>query len=176
MGLSRPSGATTLGLTLLLVLIGVAAGARRIAPEDPFRITTETLQAPDTAHFFGTDDLGRDVFAGVIHGTAISLAVGFAAATLSAVIGIAIGGIAGISQRADLVLMRITEFAQAMPRFFLIITLVSLFGGVSSDPIQPAQLQAESLVALDIGLHRVVVGARRDRVTLDLEMTCIRAD
>lgn len=129
MGLPRLSGATLLGLALLAGLIGVAAGARWIAPGDPFRITTDALRAPDAQHFFGTDDLGRDVFAGVIHGTGVSLVVGFAAATLSALIGIAIGGVAGISRRADLVLMRVTEFAQALPRFFLIITLVSLFGG-----------------------------------------------
>ena len=129
MGLRRLHGTTRTGLTLLAALIGIALGARWIAPQDPFRITAEALQAPDLSHLFGTDDLGRDVFAGVIHGTAVSLTVGFAAAALSALIGVVVGGFAGIGRRSDLVLMRITEFAQALPRFFLIITLVSLFGG-----------------------------------------------
>ena len=178
MGLPRPSRATALGLMLLVALIGIAAGARWIAPEDPFRITTEALRAPDTAHFFGTDDLGRDVFAGVIHGTAVSLAVGFAAATLSAVIGIAIGGVAGISRRADLVLMRITEFAQAMPRFFLIITLVSLFGGrlwfivaalgLTAWPstTRVFRAQVRSLLARDFVAASYVSGAGPSRVLI----------
>ena len=107
----------------------VAACARWIAPHDPFAVTGEALRAPGAAHLFGTDDLGRDVFAGVVRGTSVSLAVGFIAAALSAVIGIAVGGLAGIERRADMALMRVTEFVQALPRFFLVITLVSLFGG-----------------------------------------------
>jgi peptide/nickel transport system permease protein len=118
-----------MGNALLVLLVGVAACARWISPLDPFAITGHALLAPGAAHLFGTDDLGRDVFAGVVHGTSVSLAVGFAAAALSAIIGVAVGGLAGIGRRADLALMRVTEFAQALPRFFLIITLVSLFGG-----------------------------------------------
>ncbi len=114
---------------LLLLLIGVAVGGRWIAPRDPFALGDQALLAPDAAHPFGTDDLGRDVFAGVVRGTSVSLAVGFGAAALSALIGVAVGGAAGTGRRADLVLMRVTEFAQALPRFFLVITLVSLFGG-----------------------------------------------
>ena len=117
------------GSALLALLIGVAAGARWIAPQDPFAITAEVLRAPGAAHPFGTDDLGRDVFAGVVHGTAVSLIVGFAGAALSALIGLAVGGLAGMGTRADGPLMRLTEFFQALPRFFLVITLVSLFGG-----------------------------------------------
>lgn len=89
----------------------------------------QALLTPQSTHPFGTDDLGRDVLAGVVHGAAVSLMVGFAAAGLSAAIGIVIGGLAGIGRGADLLLMRVTEFAQALPRFFLLITLVSLFGG-----------------------------------------------
>ncbi len=129
MELPRLTGTTLTGLALLTGLLGVAAGARWIAPQDPFQISNQALQAPGKVHLFGTDDLGRDVFAGVVHGAAVSLAVGFAAAALSVVIGITIGGFAGIGRRSDLILMRITETAQALPRFFLIITLVSLFGG-----------------------------------------------
>ena len=123
------TGSTVTGLGLLALLVGIAACAHWIAPQDPFTITGQTLRAPDATHVFGTDDLGRDVFAGVVHGTSVSLTVGLTAAALSALIGILVGGFAGIGTRADLALMRVTEFAQAVPRFFLIITLVSLFGG-----------------------------------------------
>src|SRR4026207_537310 len=107
-------------------LIAVAACAGWITPIDPFAISGHALRAPDALHVFGTDDLGRAVFAGVVHGTSVSLLVGFAAAALSAAVGIAVGGLAGLGGRADLALMRFTEFAQALPRFFLVITLVSL--------------------------------------------------
>jgi peptide/nickel transport system permease protein len=125
---NRPRAVTT-GLALLCFLVLLSALAKWIAPADPFAITGDALRAPDAAHWFGTDDLGRDVFAGVIHGTSLSLAVGFAAAALSAIVGITVGGLAGAGRRTDLALMRATEFVQALPRFFLVITLVSLFGG-----------------------------------------------
>lgn len=125
---SRSRGART-GTVLLLILAGVAVAARWISPGDPFAITGPALLAPQSAHAFGTDDLGRDVLAGVVHGASVSLIVGFAAAGLSALIGVAVGGLAGIGKGADLLLMRVTEFAQALPRFFLLLTLVSLFGG-----------------------------------------------
>lgn len=115
----------------MLVLIAVAGlSARALLRSDPFASTGAAFQAPSSTHPFGTDDLGRDVFSGVLHGASVSFAVGFASAALSALIGVAIGGLAGIYAGAvDLALMRITEFAQALPRFFLMITLVSLFGG-----------------------------------------------
>jgi peptide/nickel transport system permease protein len=122
------SGSTVTGLVLLGLLAGVALCAAPISHRDPFATRGEALRPPDAAHIFGTDDLGRDVFAGVVHGASVSLMVGFAAAGLSALIGIAVGGFAGAGA-PDLVLMRITEVAQTLPRFFLVITLVSLFGG-----------------------------------------------
>lgn len=125
---SRPRGVIT-GSLLLLILASLAVAARWLSPGDPFAIAGPALLSPQASHPFGTDDLGRDVLAGVLHGAAVSLAVGFAAAALSAIVGIAIGGLAGSARGADLVLMRVTEFAQALPRFFLLILLVSLFGG-----------------------------------------------
>lgn len=122
--------APRLGALLLVAIALVGIVGRRFVDADPFAVAGPALAAPNRAHPFGTDDLGRDVLTGVVHGTAVSLAVGFAAAALSILIGILIGGLAGAGERlADSALMRLTEFAQALPRFFLIITLVSLFGG-----------------------------------------------
>jgi len=118
------------GMALLALLALIALFAPWLSARSPFLVSDEALRAPGHAHVFGTDDLGRDVFAGVVHGAAVSLGVGFAAALLSAFVGVAIGGLAGTSDGpVDLALMRVTEFAQALPRFFLVITLVSLFGG-----------------------------------------------
>jgi peptide/nickel transport system permease protein len=116
------------GVLLLLTLVALFAG--RLAGVDPFAATGEAFRPPSGSHVFGTDDLGRDVFSGVVHGASASLTVGFAAAVLSGAIGIAVGGLAGVySGAVDLAFMRATEFAQALPRFFLIVTLVTLFGG-----------------------------------------------
>src|SRR5262249_54282491 len=100
------------------------------ASSDPFAISGQALVPPGWIHLFGSDDLGRDVFAGVVHGAATSLGVGVAAAALSAAIGLTVGGLAGLSRGTlDLTLMRATEVAQALRRFVLGMTLVSLFGG-----------------------------------------------
>ena len=121
---------TAAGLVMLGALAIIAAGAPWLAPADPFAVAGPALAAPSAAHPFGTDDLGRDVYTGVVHGAATSLRVGFAAALFSTVIGLAVGGLAGLrSGTLDQLVMRATEFVQAVPRFFLVVMVVSLFGG-----------------------------------------------
>lgn len=118
------------GLVILGGLTLIAAGARWIAPADPFAVAGPALAPPSAAHPFGTDDLGRDVYTAVVHGAGTSLRVGLAAALFSAVIGLAVGGISGLRTGViDQAAMRATEFVQAIPRFFLVVTVVSLFGG-----------------------------------------------
>lgn len=121
---------TAAGLVMLGALAIIAVGAPWLAPSDPFAVAGPALAAPSAAHPFGTDDLGRDVYTGVVHGAATSLHVGFAAALFSTVIGLAVGGLAGLrSGTLDQLVMRATEFVQAVPRFFLVVMVVSLFGG-----------------------------------------------
>lgn len=121
---------TVVGLTLLAGLALVAVAAPWIAPTDPFAVTEQVLRPPSAAHPFGTDDLGRDVYAGVVHGTGSSLRVGFTAAACSTFIGFVVGGLAGMRGGAiDAIAMRGTELVQALPRFFLVVLVVSLFGG-----------------------------------------------
>lgn len=128
-GRSRVSPAAVTGLTLLAMLLLVAISSAGLAA-DPFSIAGRALAAPDRSHPFGTDDLGRDVYAGVVHGAKSSLLVGFVSALCATLIGLAIGGFAGLRPGAlDHTLMRITEFAQAVPRFFLVVVVVSMFGG-----------------------------------------------
>lgn len=118
------------GLVILVALAIVAVASPWLAPADPFAIRGPALAAPSAAHPFGTDDLGRDVYTGVIHGAVTSLRVGFAAAMFSTLIGLTFGGLAGArSGILNQVAVRATEFVQAVPRFFLIVMVVSLFGG-----------------------------------------------
>lgn len=119
-----------IGVLLLGVLALVASTARWLAPADPFAVTGEALLAPSAAHPFGTDDLGRDVYAGVVHGASTSLRVGFTAAACATMIGLMVGGLGGMRGGAiDALAMRATELVQAVPRFFLVVLVVSLFGG-----------------------------------------------
>ncbi len=117
------------GLVLTATFVGVAALAGVISPGDPFRFVGMPFEPPSKQHWLGTDDLGRDVFAGVVHGARTSLFVGVAVAGASLVIGTLVGAVAGFFGRAvDDVLMRLTELSQVLPRFFLALTVVALFG------------------------------------------------
>jgi len=78
------------------------------------------LQPPSARHLFGTDDLGRDIFSGVIHGARTSLLVGFTAAGTTTLIGVLVGELAGYAGEViDDLLMRFSEFFLIIPRFFL---------------------------------------------------------
>jgi peptide/nickel transport system permease protein len=117
------------GLALLagIVLLALLAGA--IAPGDPFRRAGPPLQPPSVRYWFGTDDLGRDVFAGVVHGSRPSLLVGLVAALTSALVGTTVGSVAGyVGRGVDDGLMRLTEMVQVVPRFFLALIVATLFG------------------------------------------------
>lgn len=123
------AGSGRIGVAILLGLVAVAAFAPWLARDDPSAIAGDALLRPGGTHLFGTDDLGRDLFSGVVHGTRSSLVVGFVAAGLSALVALLVGGAAAMRGGAiDQVLMRGTEFVQAVPRFFLIVLIVSLFG------------------------------------------------
>jgi len=85
-------------------------------------------QPPSREHWLGTDDVGSDVLCRLIHGSRISLSVGFVAVGISSVIGIFVGAILGyFGGKVDFVGMRIVEIMMAIPTFFLIITIVAFF-------------------------------------------------
>jgi peptide/nickel transport system permease protein len=89
------------------------------------------LAAPSTSHghFLGTDQIGRDVLSGLIHGSRISLSVGFVAAGIAVLIGVILGAIAGFyGGNIDITIMRLVEIMRLFPSFFLIITIVALYG------------------------------------------------
>jgi peptide/nickel transport system permease protein len=85
-------------------------------------------QPPNRQHWLGTDDVGSDVLCRLIHGSRISLSVGFVAVGISSIIGIIIGAILGYSGgKTDFLGMRLVEIMMAVPVFFLIITIVAFF-------------------------------------------------
>lgn len=85
-------------------------------------------QPPNRQHWLGTDDVGSDVLCRLIHGSRISLSVGFVAVGISSIIGIFIGAIMGyFGGKVDFLGMRLVEIMMAIPTFFLIITIVAFF-------------------------------------------------
>jgi peptide/nickel transport system permease protein len=85
-------------------------------------------QPPSKEHWLGTDDVGADVLCRLIHGTRVSLSVGFVAVGISSVIGIIVGAIMGyFGGKVDFLGMRLVEIMMSVPTFFLIITIVAFF-------------------------------------------------
>jgi peptide/nickel transport system permease protein len=123
----RPS--LWVGAALCALFVLVALGADVIAPGDPFAAAGRPFEAPSAAHPFGTDDLGRDLLRGVVQGARVSLLVGLTVAAASLLLGMLVGGVAGYAGGAvDDGLMRLTELVMVLPRFFLALVVVSLFG------------------------------------------------
>lgn len=105
--------------------------ARAVFPPIPYRQTTinlfEPVEPPSAKHWFGTDKLGRDVLAGIIHGARISLSIGFVAVTISLMIGVILGAIAGyFASWEDLLISRMFEIMMSIPTLFLLITVAAL--------------------------------------------------
>jgi peptide/nickel transport system permease protein len=91
-------------------------------------ISGDVFEPPSREHWLGTDGLGRDVAAGLVHGIRVSLTIGLVVVAIQALIGIALGGIAGYyGGVADLALSRIFEVMLGIPTFFLIITVAAVF-------------------------------------------------
>ena len=86
------------------------------------------LQGPSLAHPFGTDDLGQDIFARMLYGGRISIAVGLAAMAMAIVVGVTIGAIAGMSRGVvDTALMWLTDLFLALPQLPLLLLVIYLF-------------------------------------------------
>jgi peptide/nickel transport system permease protein len=117
------------GLFIVSVMFFIAAFGKSIAPRDPWKMGDDSYSPPCAEYFFGTDDLGRDIFSGVLYGARVSILIGFLSAATSLTIGTIVGSLSGyFGGRVDDVLMRFTELFQIIPRFFLIILLVAVMG------------------------------------------------
>lgn len=118
------------GGVAISILIAVALLAPFIAPHNPTEINIEkALVSPSFKHILGTDQLGRDIFSRMIYGTRISLTIGFVAVGIAAVVGVALGSIAGyFGGRVDSVIMRFVDIMLCFPSFFLILAVVAIIG------------------------------------------------
>ncbi|MBU8870492.1 MAG: ABC transporter permease [Gemmatimonadales bacterium] len=120
---------TAPGLLLILGLLAMALLAPWLAPGDPAAMgeAGDRLAAPSSDHPMGTDLLGRDVLERLVHGSRVSLLVGWLSVLLSVFIGTGVGMAAGLGPHwLDRLLMGVTDMFLAFPRIFLVLLLVSL--------------------------------------------------
>ena len=119
-----------IGIIVLVIFAGAALLARQVAPFDPAQIFFADLRAaPSAAHFFGADELGRDIFSRVVYGARVSLSAGLISVTLALVFGGSIGLIAGyIGGWLDDVLMRFVDALLSLPFLVLAIALAAILG------------------------------------------------
>lgn len=125
------SPVAVLGLVLLSAVCAAALGADFWYPRNPLSLAGRPLQWPgDNARFLlGTDQVGRDIAAQILHGARVTLAIGLAATVVSVLIGVVLGAVAGYyGGLADDLLMRVTEAFQILPNFLLLLVLVAVFG------------------------------------------------
>ncbi|TWG92474.1 peptide/nickel transport system permease protein [Mesorhizobium sp. J18] len=123
--------AAVLGLVLLVIVLAMAATAGFVEPVDPLRRAGDPLVPPftDWATPLGTDQLGRDILAGIFHGARTSLLIGIVSTVVAISIGILVGAISGyFGGWIDDVLMRVTEAFQTIPNFVLLLALVAILG------------------------------------------------
>ncbi len=117
------------GLVILAIVLLVSLLGPVLLPVDPFDITAAPLTPPLSEDaWLGSDYLGRDVLAAIVHGGRATLLVGAVAASLSVLIGVTVGALAGYhGGKVDKVLMRITEFFQVLPSLLFAMVVVTLF-------------------------------------------------
>jgi peptide/nickel transport system permease protein len=119
-----------IGGGLLVIMIGVALLVPFVLKGDPRALSPGSrLLAPSALHWFGTDQLGRDLFLRVLYGARISLFVGISVALLSSVIGTAVGMLSASSRRLDGIVMRVMDGVMSIPAILLAIALMAVVGG-----------------------------------------------
>ncbi len=117
------------GLAILVTLGIVALFADVIATHEATRLyPADRLQAPSREHFFGTDNLGRDVFSQTLAGARLSLLIGATVVAISIPIGTAIGMVSGYNRRADAVIMRVVDGLSAFPSLVFALALMAALG------------------------------------------------
>jgi peptide/nickel transport system permease protein len=179
--LKTPEGLA--GFLILATIALLALTAPYLFPKDPLSIVGAPLTPPlsNAAFPLGTDSLGRDVFAGLVHGARASLAVGISAAAAALMLGTIMGTLSGFAGGlVDEALMRVTDAFQIVPSFLLALAFVSTIGasmpvvvlaialGAWADPARLTRAQVLSIRERDyvasaraIGMHPLEIAFRQ---------------
>lgn len=127
----KKNKAAMVGLVILIFIILIAVFADVIVPYEKCieQVGAERLQGPSAAHWFGTDDLGRDLFARVIHGSRYSLLIGVSTSLMALVAGAILGASAGyFGGMVDNIICRITDVFMCVPPILLSLAVVAALG------------------------------------------------
>ena len=123
-GRRHPTVVASTAILLFLIILTVAAP---YLSSDPLELSPRNrLKAPSTEHWFGTDNMGRDVYSRTLHGGRISLTVGLGVAIIATFIGLVVGLVSGYSRPVDAVMMRFMDGLMAIPEILLAITFVAV--------------------------------------------------
>ena len=124
----HPLGAVSLVFIVLFSLVALFADV--LAPFHYLDLTMiDRLKGPSSVHLLGTDHIGRDVLTRLLYGAQVSIGVGFAATTLSVLVSLLIGGVAGfVGGKFDLTVQRFVDAWMAFPGLLLLLTIMSIAG------------------------------------------------
>jgi len=177
--LVRRRGAA-IGLAVIVFFVALAVLAPLVAPYDPLATSwTAIRKAPTTAHWFGTDEIRRDVLSRVVWGARASLLAGVVSVLISLSIGVPVGLLAGYAGgKTDMLISRLTDAVLACPFLILAIALAAFLGpsltnamiaiGVSATPVfvRLTRGQTMAIKAEDFILAARAIGNRPWRVAL----------
>lgn len=125
--LRRPTVLLATGWLLLILLIALWPGL--IAPGDPYAVGTARLAGPSAQHWFGTDQIGRDLYTRVVHGAGLTVSATSIAVTVGVLLGSAIGLVAGAAGGfADSLLMRFVDVVLSIPGLLLSLAIITVLG------------------------------------------------
>ena len=119
-----------LGLIVVVIIVFMCVCAPLFTSFDPSKPDFKARsQAPSDVHYFGTDNLGRDVFSRMLYGGRVSILIGVTGAVCSALLGVVMGSISGyFGGKIDTLLIRLSEIFQTFPQMILILLLGTVFG------------------------------------------------
>ena len=128
-----------IGLVIFCIIVLVAFAAPLIADYKTVVIKiniAERLQPPSLRHWFGTDELGRDILARIVHGAQVSLVIGISAVSVSLLVGLTLGGIAGFyGGKIDNLIMRAMDVFLCLPDVLLALAIIAAFGNTKLNMI-----------------------------------------
>lgn len=127
----RKNKAAVVGGALILLFIVVSIVGPWLTTQSPTTVNVlNKLQSPSAAHWFGTDNFGRDIFTRIIHGMALTLKVGFLSVAMGGSVGVVLGIVSGYyGGIIDTIIMRVMDVLLAFPGILLALAIVSVLGG-----------------------------------------------
>ena len=123
--------AAVIGLIIICIVLVCIIFADVIAPKE--LVTSYDIRArmapPSAEHWFGTDNIGRDMFARIVHGARITVGIGVGATLISLILGAVLAAVCALFKKADMVIMRIVDVWNCIPAILLALVLLAVFGG-----------------------------------------------